>query len=380
MQPLNGITVVEFGTYVAAPALGNMLGMLGAEVIKVEPPGGDPTRSVTPWSWANYNWNKKSVCLNLKTRAGLEIFRRLLKESDVLVESASPRAIRELRIDYRSTRKINPGIIYCSIKGFASDSSSANRVGFDSIAQAEGGLMYVVRGEGMKPSRVGNPCVDLGAASFGLIAILSSLLRKPRRGDFIEIPLYDVVVYWNGYWFPYIDLNQREPVNLGTSHPGFAPYGIYSTNDGYVFIGVLSDGHWERLAEKLGLPPERRFRSVRGRNEARGEIDGILQKTVSGMKSSEVLRLLGDDVPRANVNSLSDIYSNDELRKRGVVRRVTHGRGKLSIVLPPLSQSLLRPVRMTDPPLLGSDTMRVLTRLGYHGDTLIKLRDDGVIE
>ncbi len=232
----------------------------------------------------------------------------------------------------------------------------------------------------MKPSRVGNPCVDLGAASFGLIAILSSLLRKPRRGDFIEIPLFDVVVYWNGYWFPYIDLNRREPVDLGTSHPGFAPYGIYSTNDGYVFIGVLSDGHWERLAEKLGLPPERKFRSVRGRNEARDEIDGILQETVSGMRSSEVLRLLGDDVPCANVNSLSDIYSNGELRERGVVRTVAYGRGKLSIVLPPLSQSLLRPVRMTDPPLLGSDTMRVLRRLGYHMDTLIKLRNDGVIE
>lgn len=380
MRPLEGITVVEFGTYVAAPALGNMLGMLGAEVIKVEPPGGDPTRSVTPWSWANYNWNKKSVCLNLKTRAGLEIFRKLLKKSDVLVESASPRAIRELRMDYRSTRKINPGIIYCSIKGFASDSSSANRVGFDSIAQAEGGLMYVVRGEGMKPSRVGNPCVDLGAAAFGLIAILSSLLRKPRRGDFIEIPLYDVVVYWNGYWFPYIDLNQREPVDLGTSHPGFAPYGVYSTNDGHVFIGVLSDGHWERLAEKIGLPPERRFRSVRGRNEARDEIERILQKKISAMKSSEVLSLLGDDVPCAKVNSLSDIYANHELRERGVVRRVTHGRAKLSIVLPPLSRSLLRPVRMTDPPLLGSDTMRVLTRLGYHRNTLIKLRHEGVIE
>jgi crotonobetainyl-CoA:carnitine CoA-transferase CaiB-like acyl-CoA transferase len=379
MRPLEGITVVEFGTYVAAPALGNMLGMLGAEVIKVEPPGGDPTRSVTPWSWANYNWNKKSVSLDLKTKAGMEIFRRLLAKSDVLIESVSPRAVRELQINYRAARRLNPRLIYCSIKGFASNSSSANRVGFDSIAQAEGGLMYVVRGEGRRPSRVGNPCVDLGAAAFGAVAILSLLMRKPRRGGFIEIPLYDLVVYWNGYWFPYIDLHRREPADLGTSHPGFSPYGIYSTNDGFVFIGVLSDGQWEKLAEKLGLPSEERFRFVSGRNEARDEIDGVLQSAISSMKSSKVLTLLGADVPCAKVNSLAEIYSNRELRERGVVRRVAHEGEKLSIVLPPFSQSLRPSVRMTNPPELGSDTERVLKGLGYTRNSFVKLREKDVI-
>ena len=190
---LAGRTVVELGTYVAAPALGSMLGMLGADVIKVEPPEGDPTRKTTPWSWANYNWNKKSVALDLKSRAGMAAMRRLLRDADIFVESLSPRAVRELGLGFGRIRRLNPRIIYCSIKGFASDSRSAERVGFDTIAQPEGGRMYVA-GTGGRPSRVGNPCVDLSAATFGAVGILSAMLARPRKAAFVEIPLVDVVV------------------------------------------------------------------------------------------------------------------------------------------------------------------------------------------
>ena len=157
---LAGVKVVELGTYVAAPALGSILGMLGARVIKVEPPEGDPTRKTTPWSWVSYNWNKKSVVLDLKTPEGSQAMLRLLKDADVLVESLSPRATRELGLGFRRLRKLNPRIVHCSIKGFAGDSSSSERVGFDTIAQAEGGLMHVAGGGG-RPSRVGIPCFDL---------------------------------------------------------------------------------------------------------------------------------------------------------------------------------------------------------------------------
>ena len=164
-RALAGLRVVELGTYVAAPALGNMLGMLGARVVMVEPPEGDPTRKTTPWSWANYNWNKRSMALDLKSGEGVRRLRELLADSDVFVESLSPRAVKELGLGYDRVKEINPRVIYCSIKGFAQDSSRAHRLGFDTIAQAEGGLMHVVRGEDGKPARVGNPCVDLSAAT-----------------------------------------------------------------------------------------------------------------------------------------------------------------------------------------------------------------------
>lgn len=334
-RPLAGLRVLELGTYVAAPALGSFLGMLGARVTKVEPPEGDPTRRLTPWSWVSYNWNKKCVSIDLKSGTGRSKLRRMLGEVDVLVESLSPRAVKELGLGFSEVRALNPRIVYCSIKGFASDSASADRVGFDTIAQAEGGLMHVVRNENGRPSRVGNPCVDLSAASFGAIGVLAALLARPRRASYVEIPLIDVVVYWNGYWLPYFDLRGREPSDLGSSHPGFAPYGVFSTKDGFVFIGALADSHWQKLSARLGMGAGEAYSKMRARIAAREEVDAMVQSAVGRMKTGELLTLLGDDVPCARVSTLADVYRDRELRRRGVVRRVRAGRRWFSVALPP---------------------------------------------
>ncbi|MDV3277606.1 MAG: CoA transferase [Nitrososphaerales archaeon] len=339
---LDGIRVVELGTYVAAPALGSMLGMLGAEVVKVEPPGGDPTRKLTPWSWANYNWNKKSVVLDLKSESGMAEMRRLLKRSDVFVESLSPRAIRNLGLDFRKVKRINGRIVYCSIKGFASDSASSQRLAFDTIAQAEGGLMHVASTEGGRPSRVGNPCVDLTAAAFGAVGTLASLLKRPRRAAYVEVPLYDVVVYWNGYWLPYIDIHGREPSHLGSSHPAFSPYGIFSVKDGFVFIGVLADSQWAKLVTKLGIESPPHYSSTNERILAREDVNSIVQHSVGGFTAEKLLSILGEDVPCARVSSLMDIYSSAELRRRGVVMSVAHEGKPVSIALPPFLRFSVR--------------------------------------
>lgn len=338
-RPLEGLRVVELGTYVAAPALGSFLGMLGARVTKVEPPEGDPTRRLTPWSWVSYNWNKECISMDLKSVAGGKKIRAMLRKADILVESLSPRAVRELRLGFAEVRRLNKKIIYCSIKGFASDSRSANRVGFDTIAQAEGGLMHVARAESGKPARVGNPCVDLSAATFGAVGILSALLTRPRRAAHVEIPLNDVVVYWNGYWLPYIDLRGAEPSDLGSSHPGFAPYGVFLARDGHVFIGVLADSHWQKLVAKLRLRDRGAYSTMKGRIASRGEVDAIVQSAVGSMRTSQVLSLLGEEVPCARVSSLLDVHRNPELRRRGVVRRLKFGRRRVSVALPPFPRT-----------------------------------------
>ena len=334
-RTLAGLTVVELGTYVAAPALGNMLGMLGARVIKVEPPDGDPTRKATPWSWASYNWNKESVALDLKSEGGIRELRSLLEGSDVFVESLSPRAVDELGLGFDRVKKINPRIIHCSIKGFAHDSSSAQRLGFDAIAQAEGGLMHVARGEDGRPARVGNPCVDLNAATFGMVGVLAALLQKPRRAAHIEVPLHDVVVYWNGYWLPYIDINGEEPSHLGSSHPGFSPYGVFSVNDGFVFIGVLSDQQWTKLVQKLKLEAPGTYAVTQTRIRARGEITAMVQRAVEGYSVEGLLALLGESVPCARVSTLADIHGDPELKRRGVVRQVSLEGRRVPVALPP---------------------------------------------
>ena len=338
---LAGVRVVELGTYVAAPALGNMLGILGAEVIKVEPPEGDPTRQTTPWSWANYNWNKKSVSLDLKSAEGMAAMERLLRSADVFVESLSPRAVRELGLGFGKAKRLNPRLIYCSIKGFASDSGSAERVGFDTIAQAEGGLMYVA-GTGGRPSRVGNPCVDLTSAVFGAVGILSEMLRKRRRAALVEIPLVDVVVYFNGYWLPYIDANGKEPTDLGTSHPGFSPYGVFETKDGFVFIGVLTDAIWRKLVAKLGLPADPPYSSAGERIASRAEVNRIVQEAVGTETTSSLLALMGQEVPCAKVSSLMDLYLDPELRGRGVLRTARVEGRPASVALAPFLRTLVR--------------------------------------
>lgn len=338
--------VLELGTYVAAPALGSFLGMLGAKVTKVEPPEGDPTRKVTPWSWVNYNWNKECVSIDLKSKNGMEAMRRLLKKTDILVESLSPRAIKELGLGFSSVRRLNTRIVYCSIKGFATGSASSRRVGFDSIAQAEGGLMHVARSEDGMPARVGNPCVDLSAASFGAIGILSALLSTPRRATYLEIPLYDLVVYWNGYWLPYLDMNGREPEHLSTSHPGFSPYGVFRTKDGFVFVGVLADSHWDKLTTMLKMDANSSYSKMVKRIAAREDVNVMVQKAVARRTTAELLGLLGEDVPCARVSTLTDLHHDSELRKRGVVRTVRLEGKSMSVVLPPFPR-WRRPMRMT---------------------------------
>jgi crotonobetainyl-CoA:carnitine CoA-transferase CaiB-like acyl-CoA transferase len=355
---LRDIRVVELGTYVAAPALGNMLGMLGAEVLKVEPPGGDPTRALTPWSWVSYNWNKKSLVLDLKSAEGSGEMTKLLARSDVFVESLSPRAVRGLGLSYSRVRRLNPKLIYCSIKGFASNSSSARRIGFDTIAQAEGGLMHIARGEDGRPSRVGNPCVDLTAAAFGAIEVLSALLAKPRRGAHIEVPLLDVVVYWNGYWLPYLDINSAEPTGLSSTHPAFSPYGVFHTKDGHVFVGVLADPQWERLAARLKLGGPK-YSTMESRVAGREEVNAMVQTALDGMTTAEALSLLGEEVPCARVSSLTDLHTDPELRSRGVLRRVEWDGREVTIALPPLGKARdrSRPRRLPD---LGADNPKSL--------------------
>ncbi len=359
--PLNGVRVVELGTYVAAPALGNILGMLGASVVKVEPEEGDPTRTLTPWSWVSYNWNKKSVTIDLKSSGGKRSMKGLLAHADVFVESLSPRAVKELGLDYHKARKLNPRLVYCSIKGFGSNSSSSRSVGFDTFAQAEAGLMSVTGGGG-RPSRVGNPCVDLSAAAFGAVGILSSLLSKPRRGAYVEIPLVDVVVYWNGYWLPYIDLRGEVPSHLGDAHPGFSPYGTFPTRDGFAFIGALTDSHWKKIVDSLGLGWDPAFAKTQARNVRRGEVNTMVEEAVRKLTTSRLLRLLGEGVPCARVASLMDVYSDQEHRDRGVIRRVPMGGSYASVALPPYAREFVAGRRLKGPRRVGEDNVMLRPR------------------
>ncbi len=311
--PLDGIQVVEVSSLVAGPAMGSLLRDLGADVIKIEQPGtGDPSRVVSPWGFLNYNLGKKSLSLNLKSDAGREILHRLIrrKKIDVFLENMGPDVSSRLGFSYPILRKINPRLIYCSIKGASSKSRFYDRPAFDAVAQALSGMMSLTGEADGEPARVGNPAIDLGAAAYGTIEVLGALLERPktRKGKFIEISLLDMSVYWNGYWLTYFGMTGKLPVRLGSGHPGYSPHRVFATKDNKRFlIATLSDSQWKNLSRLLRLDLNNNYDKMGYRIEHRAETELAVQNAVSKLDSEELNQSLGFNGPlrRSQVNQRS---------------------------------------------------------------------------
>ena len=246
--------------------MGSLLHELGADVIKIEQPiTGDPSRIVSPWGFLNYNLGKRSLSLNLKSAAGQEILHRLIsrKKVDIFIENLGPGVSNRLGFSYPKLRKLNPSLIYCSIKGFSSSSRDFDRPAFDAVAQAMSGMMSLTGEPNGEPVRVGNPSIDLGAAAYGTIAVLGAMLerRKSKKGKFIEISLLDMSVYWNGYWLTYFGMTNIVPRRLGSGHPGYSPHRVFRTKDNkHVLIATLSDAQWKKLSSLLKIKLDSQLR------------------------------------------------------------------------------------------------------------------------
>lgn len=380
--PLRGLRALEIGHFVAAPAVGSLLAYFGAEVVKVEPPSGDASRVVAPWSLACFGPDKKSVCIDLKKQEGRAIFDRLVRSADILVENLAPGAVESLGIGYQAVSGLNRRIIYCSIKGFAGDSSKARRPAFDTVAQAEGGLMSTMGHEGQQPLRINNPCVDLGAAAYAYCAIATALLERERSGEgrFIEIALEDVALYWSSYWLAYLSYMGHPPPRLGSGHAAYSPYGLYEALGGYLFIGVITDEQWRELCGLLGIEPPPGLELMKERVRARELVDGLVGRAVKGRRAEEVVRLIGDRVPCGRVRDMEDIASDEELRRRGVVTEKYIDGKPMKVVRPPIRISGLTPIFHASPPPLGRDTREVLRSAGYREEEIQEFFRRGIVK
>jgi CoA:oxalate CoA-transferase len=399
-HPLDGLTVVEVTSLVAGPAMGSLLQRLGADVIKVEQPGvGEPSRTVSPWGFVNYNLGKKSLSLNLKEVEGQRILHELIKrKADIFIENLGPDVGRRLRFTYDELSKINPRLVYCSIKGFASGSRLYEKPAFDAVAQALSGMMSLTGEPGGEPVRVGNPSVDLGAAAYGAVCVLASLIELGRTGlgAFVEIPLLDMSIYWNGYWLTYFGMTGNAPERLGSGHPGYSPHKVFRTKDGrHLFLAALSDSQWEKLRSMLNLSStlDDRFSSAQYRLKHRSEVEGEIARAISKLDLEEALELLDRDVPCAKVNTVPEVYNDDELNKRKVLvdARIEGGR-TAKVVVPPIYLFHSGGERREEPllpadhqcassgtPRVGQDTNRILTDLGYVEDEIEGLRARRVV-
>ncbi len=379
--PLAGIRVVALEQAVAAPLCTRHLADLGAEVIKIErPDGGDFARhydtAVSGLS-ANFVWlnrGKKSVVLDLKSDAGREALRGLLRSSDVFVHNLGPGAVERLGFGYEAVAADNPGLVWCGVSGYGSDGPYRDRKGFDLLLQGEAGILAVT-GTSEQPSKVGISIGDNAAGVYAFAAILAVLYerRATGQGRRIDISLFDCLAEWMS--FPaLLAAGGRAPGRSGARHATIVPYGPYRCGDGgLVNLAVQNDGQWRRLCAAVcreGWIGDHRFATNESRARHRAILEPALEEALAGFTLEEAVALLdAADVPCGRVNQLEEFLEHPQLRERDRWLEASSPAGPVPALAHPLNIADLprRPGRV---PALGEHTGAVLASLEgptHHG-------------
>ncbi len=396
-KALDGIRVLDLAQYEAGPSCTEMLAWLGAEVIKIEPPGGEPGRralseraDLDAWFFLLLNANKKSVTLDLKKARGRAIFERLAREADVVIENFGPGAMERLGFDWETLRRINPRIIMASIKGFGGSGPYADYKSFEWIAQAMGGAMSLTGMPGGPPLRAEAGLGDTGAGLHCAIGILAALVQRYATGlgQRVEVAQQDSVLNL-------VRIHLREHYATGKPVPrrgnlsvGAGPSNLYRCRPGgpndYVFIHCATLAMWRQLARILGRPElgdDARFADRQGRADHAAELDPLVEAWTEQRTKHEAMAILGQaGIPCGAVLDSGEVLSDPSLIDRGMVVTLEHPtRGRFAMPGNPvhLSES---PTVVERAPLLGEHNAEVYGKLlGYGAEELGALKSDGVI-
>jgi CoA:oxalate CoA-transferase len=391
-MPLSGIRVLDLGRFVAGPFCAVLLGDMGAEVIKIEIPGrGDDTRShgviVNGESayFVGMNRNKRGLTLDLKTEEGKEIFRRLVRQADVVVENFRPDVMRKLGLQYEILREINPAIIYCGISGFGKDGPYALRPSFDFIAQGMSGLMSITGFPDRDPVRVGIPISDFVAAIYAAYGILAALVERQRtgQGQEVQISLVDGMVSLLSFQADKVFGRGEVPERGGNDHGVTSPYGTFKALDGYINIAPAGDFMWERLARALGredLIQDPRFLTNDLRCQHRMEINQIITEITSKRTMAEWIEYLNKaGVPCGPIYNVPQAFADPQIRHQEMVLELEQPSGRVKTLGFPLKLSRTPAALHRAAPQLGQHTEEILADLGYSSAAIKDLAAQGVI-
>lgn len=388
LKPLHGIKVVEFTHMVMGPAVGVILADLGADVIKVEPLEGDNTRRLQGSGagyFAMYNRNKSSVCLDLKSPDGLAAARQIIERSDIMVENFRPGAMDKLGLGYASMRESNPGLIYCSLKGFLSGPYE-HRTALDEVTQMMGGLAYMTGLPG-KPMRAGSSVIDITGGMFGVIGILAALQERHGSGSgrHVSSSLFETTAFMVGQHIAQQAVLGEEPLPMSVRSSAWSVYDIFSCRDGDpVFVGVVSDSLWQRFCQEFGLDDfgaNRELDSNNQRVQQRAVIIPRIQDLFATLGKEELMaRLDRAGVPFAPINKPIDLVSDPHLLQGGALVDVALDNGE-TIKLPglPLEFDGEKSVQRKPLPQPGQGARAHLRALGFSEPDLDRLVTQGVM-
>ena len=393
-QALHGVRVLDLSRVLAGPYCTMVLGDLGADVIKVEPPDGDETRAWGPPFAAGesayylcINRNKRGMVVNLKTEEGREILRDLAMKSDVLVENFRPGTLARYGLDYETLRPDQPRLVYCSISGFGQTGPLRDRPGYDFMIQAMGGIMSVTGEPDGEPMKVGVAVADLFAGQNAVIAILAALQAREQTGEgqYIDIALFDSQLGWLANVASNFLVSGELPERYGNGHPNIVPYQVFEASDNWFALAVGNDRQFARLCELVNKPEwatDERFMTNAARVEQRETLISLLKPIFAARRVEEWLTALeGAEIPCGPINTLDKTFAEPQVAAREMLVTMAHPTiGELPLVGSPLKLSQTPIDYRLPPPSLGEHTKEILRDvLGCTERQIKSLRTGGVV-
>ncbi len=394
---LEGIRVLDLTNVLAGPFATLHLALLGAEVIKVERPGsGDLARKLGTLTDLNdqlmgtsflaQNANKKSITLNTKELRGKEIFRKLVRDADVLVENFRPGVMQRLGLGYEALKEINPRLVYCAISGFGQTGPDSKKPAYDQIIQGLSGEMSVNGDERLNPLRAGFPVCDTVGGLNAAFAIMAALFHRERTGEgqFIDVAMLDSIMPHMGWVAANLLMADRDPVPMGNDNFTAAPSGVFKTADGFINIAANKQEQWESVCDVLEVPElktDERFQKRDVRKQNRLLLSSILEQKLVQRNTGEWVNLLNDNgVPSGAILSLRDALQQPQVKHRKTLQDVeVDGVGTIPLFSLTAKFSSTPGEITSPPPRLSAHTEEVLKAIGYDESEIAVLKTDQVI-